>query len=149
MKEPLFIKNEISIDTDADTLWDALTEPEFTRAYMFGCEARSEWTPGSTLEWVGNMEGKEVCFVKGTVVEYQPPVKLVYTTIDPNGDYEDIPENHLTVTYLLEEDGDGMKLSVSQGDYAIAEEGTKRYEESMAEGGWQSVLEKIKEILEQ
>lgn len=148
MKEPLFIHNEIFIQTDADSLWDALTEPEFTRQYMFGCAAKSEWLPGSSLEWIGQMEGKEVCFVKGKVLEYQPPVKLAYTTVDPSGNYDDVPENHLTVTYQVEDVTGGVKLSVSQGDYSLAEEGQKRYDETLAEGGWQSILEQIKDILE-
>ncbi|MEZ4950079.1 MAG: SRPBCC domain-containing protein [Saprospiraceae bacterium] len=148
MKEPLYIKNEIVIETDADTVWDVLTEGDFTKQYMFGCEPKSEWEPGDSIEWVGNMDGKEVCFVKGQIVEFNPPQKLSYTTIDPNGDYEDVPENYLTVTYLLEPQGKSTKFTVTQGDYSIAAEGKARYEETMEAGGWSSILEQIKLLAE-
>jgi uncharacterized protein YndB with AHSA1/START domain len=40
------------IRTTIEKLWDALLQPEYTRAYWFGMTQRSEWTPGSSWKMV-------------------------------------------------------------------------------------------------
>ena len=103
--EPLFIKNVIKISAPIAKVWDALTNPEQTKKYMFGCETVSDWQKGSTLVWKMNYEGKEFIPVKGSILEIEPEKHLAYTVIDPhNPNIPDIPENYLTVTYdLIEE----------------------------------------------
>ena len=74
---------------------------------MFGCETVSDWKPGSSLEWKGNYEGKEMVFVKGKIVDIQPEKKLAYPVIDHNNaTMEDVPENDLTETSELEQKND-------------------------------------------
>jgi uncharacterized protein YndB with AHSA1/START domain len=41
--EELFVKNSITINASPAKVWDALTNPEQTRKYMFGCETVSDW----------------------------------------------------------------------------------------------------------
>lgn len=80
-------------------------------------------------------------FVKGKVIEFEPHYKLVYTVFDPNGTMEDLPENYLSVTYLLEEKSDGVLFTVTQGDYSKVTEGERRYEEIYNNGeGWNPIL---------
>jgi hypothetical protein len=43
----------IYIRTTAENLWDALTKPEFTRAYWVGCSQESAWKKGAS--WVGTL----------------------------------------------------------------------------------------------
>ena len=71
-----------------------------------------------------------------------------FTTFDPNGAYEDVSENYLTATYTLTPEGDTTHLRVTQGDYATVAGGNARYEDTMSQGGWSSVLKAIKELLE-
>src|SRR5690349_289878 len=97
----LLIANIISINAPVSKVWDALVNPEKTKQYMFGCEAISDWKPGSSLLWKGSHEGKEMVFVKGKIVIIEPNKILKYTVIDPNAPYPDIPENYLNVTYEL------------------------------------------------
>ena len=47
MSTALTIVNSIDINSPAATVWDALTNPEITQAYLFGCETVSEWEIGS------------------------------------------------------------------------------------------------------
>jgi len=102
MKKTLIIKNSITINAPASKIWDALTNAEQTKKYMFGCETVSDWKTGSSLLWKGNYEGKEMIFVKGHIADIKPEKFLAYTTIDPNNPaIADIPENYLTVTYDL------------------------------------------------
>lgn len=145
----LYINNTILINSSAEKVWDALTNPEKTKIYMFGCETVSDWKVGSSLLWKGNYEGKEMVFVKGNIIEIEEFKKLVYTVFDPNNTMEDIPKNYLTVTYELTFDGTNTTLSVSQGDYNSVADGEKRYKESYNNGeGWNPILVGIKKIVE-
>ena len=144
-----FITNNIEINAPKEAVWAALTEPEKTKIYMFGCETVSTWQPGAELLWRGNYEGKEMVFVKGNIVNIEPNQKLSYTVFDPLGTIEDIPENYLTVTYELQEAAGKTLLTVTQGDYTTVAEGEKRYTESYNNGeGWQPILVEIKKLVE-
>ena len=148
MKE-LLVKNMITIHAPASKVWDALTNPEQTKKYMFGCETVSDWKKGSPLLWTGSYEGREMVFVKGNIVDIQPGKFLAYTTIDPNSAIEDIPENYLTVTYSLVEENGQTDLTVTQGDYATVADGDKRYKEAYNNGeGWNPILVEIKKLVE-
>lgn len=145
----LEIKNSITINAPASKVWEVLTQTEHTKIYMFGCSAISDWKVGSSLLWNGSYEGVEMTFVKGSIVEIIPKVKLIYTVFDPNSTIEDIPENYLNVTYeLLEADG-RTTLNVTQGDYNKVAEGERRYQESYNNGEvWNPILLQMKKIAE-
>ena len=125
---PLNIVNQIDIKAPASSVWDALTNPEMTKQYMFGCETISDWEIGSSLLWQGEYEGKKMVFVKGQIKELVPFKLLSYTVIDPNGSIPDIPENYLTVTYELVQKEGSTLLTVTQGDYNKVAEGARRFE---------------------
>ena len=148
MSRPLIVKSEIKIQAPASKVWDALVNPEQTKKYMFGCETVSDWKKGSALLWKGVFDGVELVAVKGKIVEIIPGKHLAYTTIDPNSGIEDIPENYLTVTYDVEEKNTETLLTVTQGDYSKVGDGDKRYEETVAGGGWMPILEEIKKLVE-
>jgi uncharacterized protein YndB with AHSA1/START domain len=148
MSAPLIVKNSITINATAAKVWDALVNPEQTKKYMFGCETVSDWQPGSELLWRGNYAGKDMIFVKGKIVEIIPEKFLAYTTIDPNSGIADIPENYLTVTYDLKEENGQTKLTATQGDYSAVGDGEKRFRETLEGGGWQPILDAIKNLLE-
>ena len=148
MSEPLIVKNAIDIQAPAAKVWDALTNPEQTKKYMFGCEALSDWKEGSSLIWKGNFNGVELVAVKGSIVSIRPGQFLAYTTFDPNSTVADKPENYLTVTYELAQEGGHTLLTATQGDYSTVAEGDKRYQETIAGGGWSTVLTAVKELVE-
>jgi uncharacterized protein YndB with AHSA1/START domain len=142
----LEIRKSIEIDAPVLTLWKVLTDNEFIRQYMFGCNAESDWKPGSPLLWKGAADG--VLYVKGHVVTIEPPHHLVYTVIDPNSAIADIPSNYLTMTYDLKERGEhASTLEILQGDFATVEDGQKRYEDSI--GGGDSIMVAIKKLAEE
>ncbi|TAE50006.1 MAG: hypothetical protein EAZ89_12970 [Bacteroidetes bacterium] len=146
MKEPVFIFNDILIEAPAAAVWDALIHPDKTVQYMYGCVIESDWQIGSPLIWRGAEDG--VSYVSGHLMQLEPEKVFSFTVFDPNGTYADIPENYLTATYTLREEGSKTRLSVTQGDYAVVAEGPKRYEDSISQGGWSSVLEGIKRLVE-
>lgn len=149
MNKQLIVKNTITINASASKVWDALTNPDKTKIYMFGCETVSDWRTGSELLWKGNHEGKEVIFVKGKIVRIEPNKLLKYTVIDPFASYPDIPENYLNVTYELVAQGGQTILTVSQDGFETAVEGEKRYKDVYNNGeGWNPILIEIKKLVE-
>ncbi len=149
MKQPLFIENTVFIKAPLTKVWDALVNPMQTKKYMFGCETVSNWKVGSELLWKGEYEGKEMIFVKGTILKIEPEKLLAYTTIDPNSTIDDKAENYLTVTYELKTESRQTILTVTQGDYSLVAEGDRRYQESYNGGeGWNPILQEIKKLVE-
>jgi uncharacterized protein YndB with AHSA1/START domain len=148
MTKELIVRNSIVIDAPAAKVWDALTNPVQTKKYMFGCEALSDWKTGSPLIWKGVFDGQELVAVKGIVTAIDKNKFLAYTTIDPNSNIPDLPENYTTVTYALSDENGKTKLEVTQGDFAKVADGEKRYEDVSREGGWQPLLQEIKKLVE-
>ncbi len=149
MPNELIVKNSITINAPPPVVWDLLTNPKQTKKYMFGCEALSNWQPGSPLRWQGVWEGKEMVFVKGSIVQIEPGHFLAYTTFDPNSTLPDVPENYVTVTYILTEVEGQTQLLVTQGDFATVADGERRYTEASNNGeGWNPILVEIKKLAE-
>lgn len=141
----LVIRKSIEIDAPVETLWKVLTESRFIVQYMFGCNAETDWKPGSPLLWKGAADGK--LYVKGHVVSNDAPRRLVYTIFDPNSKIRDIPENYLTMSYDLKKSGaHASRLEITQGDYATVEDGENRYKHSLE--GDDAVLVGIKKLAE-
>lgn len=133
------VKEEVLFKAKTEQVWDLLINPEMTKQYMFGCELLSDWVVGSPVHWKGKTEdGKEIVYVQGTVLEYEEGVKVSSTTFDPNSGMEDVPKNYVTLTYELKEVERGTFLTITQGDFAGADEGKKRYEESKS--GWKDMV---------
>ena len=149
MSQPLIVVNSIAINAPAAKVWNALTNPEQTKKYMFGCEALSDWKEGSPLIWKGNFNGVELIAVKGIVKKINPGKYLEYTVIDPNNPkIPDLPENYLTVTLDLSTTNGVTTLTATQGDYSTVAEGADRYQHTIDGGGWDPVLKAIKAQVE-
>ena len=142
MSQKLIIKKSISISAPIEKVWDALTNPALTPKYMYGCAIESGWKVGDEVLW--KIDGKVI--VKGYVVQMDPGKHLEYTTFDPNMGLKDIPANNINVTYTLTSQEGSTLLEVTQGDFAKADNGKKRYEDSV--GGWDQVLQALKELAE-
>jgi uncharacterized protein YndB with AHSA1/START domain len=141
----LEIRKTVEVDAPVSTLWKVLTDNAFIQQYMFGCVAETDWQPGSPLLWKGAADGK--LYVKGHVVAIDAPHHLEYTVIDPNSTIEDIPENYLTMTYQLKEDGENASiLEIAQGDFAIVANGQNRYQDVLA--GDDHLMQAIRKLAE-
>src|SRR5580698_6148595 len=140
-----FIRKTVEIDAPTGTLWKILTDNEFIPQYMFGCNAETDWKPGSPLLWKGAADGK--LYVKGHIVSVEKPHRLVYTIFDPNSTIKDIPANHLTMTYELKKRSERASvLEITQGDFSAVDDGERRHQHSL--DGDDSVLSGIKKLAE-
>ncbi|TDC94972.1 metalloregulator ArsR/SmtB family transcription factor [Actinomadura sp. 7K507] len=137
------------IRTTPERLWEALTDPAFTRHY-WGVAFETDWKPGSTITW--RDEGATMSDPEQVVLEADPPRRLSYTwhTFTPEwaasvGVDEETRARLLTeprskVTYEIEPAGETVKLTV------VHEAGEALLD--MSRHGWPSIVSGLKTLLE-
>jgi uncharacterized protein YndB with AHSA1/START domain len=129
----------IYIRTTPEKLWEALTQPEFTRRYWCETWQESTWQKGSP--WKLMIPGDRVGD-SGIIVEIDPPRRLVVTWQN-----QFIPEmkaeGDSQCTFELEQQGDMVKLTIV---HAIDVPGSKLIES--VSRGWPSLMSSLKSLLE-
>jgi uncharacterized protein YndB with AHSA1/START domain len=127
------------IRTSAEKLWRALTEPEFTRQYWAGTWQESDWQVGAA--WRIMIPDGRVGD-SGEIVEIEQYRRLVLSWRN-----EFRPELHAEgysrVTYVLEPQGDMVKLTLT---HEIDRPGSKLIE--AVASGWPAILASLKSLLE-
>jgi uncharacterized protein YndB with AHSA1/START domain/DNA-binding transcriptional ArsR family regulator len=125
------------IEATAERVWQALTDADVT-ATFWGHSNVSDWQVGSRWEH-RRTDGSGIADVVGTVLESDPPRRLVITFAGPG---EAPAEDSSVVTFTLEPFHEIVKLTVRQdrlptpGDYEAAAV------------GWSSVMSNLKTLLE-
>lgn len=129
----------IYIRTTPRKLWQALTDPEFTRRYFFQTIQESDWKPGSAWR-MKTPDGKVAD--AGQVLEADPPRRLVLKwrhELDPKLR----AEGYSRMTYQLEKQGRSVKLTVTH------EMNVPRSKLIAAvSNGWPPILSSLKSLLE-
>jgi uncharacterized protein YndB with AHSA1/START domain/DNA-binding transcriptional ArsR family regulator len=140
------------IRTTPERLWQALTDPAFTRRY-WGATFESDWTTGSTVTWTQG--GVTVTDPAQVVLESDPYRRLAYTwnTLTPElaeafGFSDEFrarvaAEPRSKVTFDLEPLGQTVKLTVVHDGF---EPGSAVLES--ISGGWPAILANLKTLLE-
>lgn len=131
----------ITIDAPRQRVWAVLTDPESVREFMFGTDLETDWSIGGPIRWRGVWEGREYEDY-GEILEFEPGRRLVNTHFSPLSGAEDVPENHHTLTWTLDDAGGATVLTLSQDNNATA----KAAEHS--KGMWDALVAKVKEIAE-
>ncbi|MDB5478187.1 MAG: polyketide cyclase [Alphaproteobacteria bacterium] len=123
------------IRTTPEKLWEAITNPEFTRQYWGHHNVNiSDWKEGSTWSHV-TLDGENIR-VTGTVMESKPPVRLLLTWASPNN-----PTAESRVSFDISVVDDMVRLDVAH----------LNLDDDMAKGvtkGWPLVLSSMKSFLE-
>ena len=130
-----------TIDAPISKVWDAITNPDMIKEYMFGTEVVSEWKEGSSIVWRGTWKEKPY-EDKGVILKIEPEEMLQYTHFSPLSGAEDLPENYHTLTYRLTKKDDKTAVSLSQ-DKNSSEEELKE-----AQKMWETMLASLKKVLE-
>lgn len=141
------------IRTTPETLWEALTSPEFTRQY-WGVSLRSDWRAGSQITWEEN--SATIADPEQVVLQADPPGRLAYTwhtfTTEwaaGSGISEDLrarlaAEPRSKVVFDIEPAGaQTVKLTVTHTD--LISDSTLR---SMISQGWPALISSLKTLLE-
>lgn len=140
------------INTTPERLWQALTDPAFTRRY-WGVAFESDWNVGSTMIW--EERGMKISDPAQVVLESEPHRRLAYAwhTFTPewaraNGVSDEVltevtNERRSKVTFDIEPQGQMVKLTVVHSDF---EPGSTVQE--MVSEGWPALLSNLKTLLE-
>lgn len=131
----------VHIDAPASKVWAALTDPAQIKRFLFGAEVHTDWKPGSPISFTGSYQGKAYVD-KGQIVECVPEDRLVHTYWSSMADEPDLPENHKVVSYTLQDDGHGTRLTLTQ-DHNATEDARRHSEQN-----WRKVLEGVKKAAE-
>ena len=151
MPTPAFVYKTF-IHTTPERLWQALTDPAFTRRW-WGTSFDTDWQAGSAMTW--EYKGAVMADPEQVVLESEPPRRLSYTwhTVTPEmaesvGISDEVRERlngerRSKVTFEIEPLGDAVKLTVLQEDF---EPGSLMME--MVSEGWPRLLSSLKTMLE-
>lgn len=142
MRHDLVVSQSIEINAPISKVWDALTNPEIIKEYLFGTETVTDWKVGNEVIFQGDYEG-QTYRDKGMVLENVSNQLLSYSYWSGFSGLEDKQENYATVTYNLKSLDDNItQLTWTQKGYA----NEQVHEHSQT--GMQEFLEGIKKIIE-
>ncbi|MFT4541426.1 MAG: hypothetical protein ACI841_000264 [Planctomycetota bacterium] len=133
------ISKTIEIQADPATVWNALTNPEETKKYFFGCEAISDWNIGSTLDYQFEFNGRKGTAVTGEIRAIEP-AKFMEVTC--RGVEAGVEGDETVATYTLTPTEGGTQLAVTQGEF------TDQGKYDQTSSGWDLVLGGLKTLVE-
>src|SRR5689334_19983429 len=93
------IKHSIVINATLSKIWETLTDPAKIAVYL-GSQTRTDWNPGSTITWEGEMQGMKFQN-KGVVLENIPNKLLRFSYWSGMGGDKDLPENYSEIAHTL------------------------------------------------
>ena len=125
------------IQSTPEKVWHALTDADLTADY-WGHSNVSDWQPGSRWEHQ-RTDGSGIADVVGTVIEADPPRRLVITFGGPGDDTAAGPSQ---VAFDIDAHEDIVRLRVTHENLA------DQAEYDAASAGWPAVLANLKSRLE-
>ena len=141
MNKTLIAQATVTMDAPADRVWEALTNPELIKQYLFGADVISDWKEGSQIIYKGTYQGKAY-EDKGRVLKAEPERVLLITHWSPLSGTADLPENYHQVRYELKAENGNTHLTITQDNNASKEE------QEQNASFWKTVLEGMKKLLE-
>ncbi len=127
------------IATTPEKVWEALTTPEFIKAYFFGVTFDTDWKPGSAWKMT-HPDGRITD--AGEIVEVDAPRRLVMTWRNEFMP-EATAEGYGRFVAEIEDAGGVAKLTVT---HSIDVENSKLI--AAVSGGWPRILSNMKSYLE-
>lgn len=143
MDNNLIATQSIEINTNAETVWEVLTNPEKIKIYLFGTETITDWKVGSSIMFQGEYNGQGYRD-KGNVIECVKNKVLSYNYWSGFSGLEDKPENYSLVTYQIEDSTENkVKFTWTQKGFA------NKDGQCHTEQGLKTMLEQIKKMAEE
>ena len=142
MNEDLRTEESITIDAPIAKVWEALTTPDLIRRWFLGVRTETDWQPGSPIVHRGEYQGKPYEDT-GTILEFEPPNRLVHTHWSPVSGLPNVPENHERIAWELKESAGGTELTIKESNLPSEEA------KATSEKSWRMVLENLKGLLEE
>jgi uncharacterized protein YndB with AHSA1/START domain len=142
MKSDITAEVKINIKAPVSKVWDALTNPEVIKKYLFGTETITDWKVGSPIVFKGEWEGKQY-EDKGTILDIAENKLIKYTYWSSMSGAEDIAENYLIITYEISGEDNDVKLTITQEN--IPDKNRKE----ISEENWAKVMSDLKDVVEE
>ena len=145
----------VYIKATPETVWEAITSPEWTQRYGYYSPVEYDLRPGGAYRGLASAAmieiGSPEVVIDGEVIEADPPRKLVQTW-RPLWDPEIVAEGHTRVTWDVEEDDGGLtRLTVThelEGAPKTAATVAGQGRVTEGGGGWSWILSDLKTLLE-
>jgi len=137
----LILKRQFTFNAPAEAVWDALTNPEKIKLYLFGTQTICDWKEGSSLIFTGTWEGKQYTD-KGTILKFEKNKVLQYNYWSSFSPLPDLPENYSVLTFTLSSHENRTTLALEQKGF-IDEKSLNHTREN-----WTSVMNTMKGVVE-
>jgi uncharacterized protein YndB with AHSA1/START domain len=123
-----------------ERVWQALTDPAFSRLYFFGFAVDVEPRQGGAFRLL-YPDGRT--HISGQVIEWSPPRRLSITwLVEGMKEFAELPE--CLVTYDIEPSGEAVKLTMTEAHSWDVPESIL----SGGRAGWPAILSNLKSVLE-
>ncbi|MDB5611845.1 MAG: polyketide cyclase [Bradyrhizobium sp.] len=136
MSKPEFVY-VIYIQSTPEKIWEALIDPEMTKEFWGRHRNQSDWKIGSAWHHANYDDATDIA-VAGTVVERDPPRRMVLTWARPNQTDKDAISR---VTFEIDEFMGSARLTVTHSE--LSPEMLRNIS-----AGWPAVLSSLKSLLE-
>lgn len=137
----LISRASTTVDAPAGAVWQALTDPQLIKQYMFGTTVVSDWREGGSIVWRGEWQGKRY-EDKGVILKLEPGRRIKYSHYSPLSGLPDLPENYHIVTVELRPEGGETTVSLEQDGNATEED------RDHSAKNWATMLEALKALVE-
>jgi uncharacterized protein YndB with AHSA1/START domain len=121
-----------------DKVWEGFVSPESNRIIFGGAELEVDLKPGGSMNWFGTgADGKRISYVRGEVLQSEPPRLLQYTfAVGASGKIS-------RVTIELVPETEATRVSVVHDQWA---EDDGAY--TSTADGWPRILSRLKTLIE-
>jgi uncharacterized protein YndB with AHSA1/START domain len=135
------VRATVTVDAPPEDVWDALTVPSEIKRWFFGVDTETDWKVGGPLVHRGQYQGRPY-EDKGTVLEVDPPRRLVHSHWSPVSGTEDEPDNYQVVRWDLAPVAGRTRLTVTEDNLPSVEA------ERVSEQAWGSALGALRQLFE-
>jgi uncharacterized protein YndB with AHSA1/START domain len=117
MKKPLWAGLKLPLKTSKEIVWSVLTEPKYTRQYMYNCALKCNWSAGNEAQWVEqHPNGSETVHVRGELLEFAPYSRLLFTIFHQGNNVLNGQSSKLC--FVISSHNEGVILTIKQGDFS-------------------------------
>lgn len=121
-----------------EKVWEGFVSAESNRIIFGGAELEIDLKPGGPMNWVGpGPDGKRTVYVRGEVIEAEPPKRLQYSFALGSS------STMSRVTIDLVAESEATQVSVTHDQWADGDAGYAR-----SADGWPRILSRLKTLIE-
>ena len=142
MDKKIKITTSIDLNCPAWKTWQALTDKEMIRQYLWGTETNTDWKQDSPITFSGTWDGTAY-EDKGFILKIEKEKLLKYSYWSSFSGTEFHPDNFSIVTFEIAGNGKQTTLSITQEGFIDMTSRDHSIE------NWNMVLVNIKKLLEQ